>query len=119
MREHPRYAYDLLYPITYLRPALDIAYCHHERWDGTGYPRGLKNLEIPLAARIFAVVDVWDALMSDRSYRGAWPRKKVISHIRKQSGFHFDPQIVDVFLNMMEQENYNNEAGDIPYFKII
>jgi putative nucleotidyltransferase with HDIG domain len=112
MREHPQYAYDLLYPITYLRPALDIAYCHHEKWDGTGYPRGLKNVEIPLGARIFTVVDVWDALMSDRSYRGAWPRKKVVSHIRKQSGLHFDPQIVEVFLDMMEQENNNNETGD-------
>jgi HD-GYP domain-containing protein (c-di-GMP phosphodiesterase class II) len=118
MREHPQYAYDLLFPITYLRPALDIAYCHHERWDGTGYPRGLKNVEIPLGARIFSVVDVWDALMSDRSYRGAWPRKKVMSHIRKQSGLHFDPQIVEVFLDMMEQENDNNETGDKPYSKI-
>ncbi len=114
MREHPRYAYDLLYPIIYLRPALDIAYCHHERWDGTGYPRGLKSEEIPLAARIFTVVDVWDALMSDRSYRGAWPRKKVINHIRKQSGFHFDPRVVEVFLDMMEKENNNSETGKNP-----
>ena len=106
MREHPRYAFDLLYPISYLRPALDIAYSHHERWDGTGYPRGLKNEEIPLAARIFAVVDVWDALMSDRSYRAAWPRKKVIKHIRNEAGHHFDPQIVEIFLNLVEQENY-------------
>jgi HD-GYP domain-containing protein (c-di-GMP phosphodiesterase class II) len=111
MREHPSYAFDLLYPITYLRPSLDIAYCHHERWDGTGYPRGLKGEEIPLAARIFSVVDVWDALMSDRSYRKAWPRKKVLKHIRNESGNHFDPQVVEVFLAMIEQDNHYNEPG--------
>ncbi len=72
MRRHPQYAYDLLRPIAYLRPALDIPYCHHERWDGTGYPRGLKGIQIPLAARIFTVVDVWDALLHDRPYREAW-----------------------------------------------
>ncbi len=103
MHEHPRYAFDLLYPITYLRPALDIAYCHHERWDGTGYPRNLKGEEIPLTARIFAVVDVWDALTSNRSYRKAWPRKKVLHHLRNESGKHFDPQVVEIFLNMIEQ----------------
>jgi PAS domain S-box-containing protein len=105
MHEHPRYAFDLLYPITYLRPALDIAYCHHERWDGAGYPRGLKGEEIPLAARIFAVVDVWDALTSNRSYRKAWSRKKVMKYIRDEAGNHFDPQIVESFLKMMDQEN--------------
>jgi PAS domain S-box-containing protein len=102
MHQHPRYAFDLLYPITYLRPALDIAYCHHERWDGSGYPRNLKGEDIPLTARIFSVVDVWDALTSDRSYRKKWPRKKVINHLRNESGKHFDPHVVEVFLNMME-----------------
>ncbi len=100
LREHPRYAFELLYPISYLRPSLDIAYCHHERWDGVGYPRGLKGKEIPLAARIFAVVDVWDALTSNRAYRKAWPRKRVIKHIRDEAGKHFDPQIVESFLKI-------------------
>ena len=77
MRKHPQYAYDMLYPIAYLRPALDIAYCHHEWWDGNGYPRGLKGEEIPLSARIFAIIDVWDALLSDRPYRKAWSHEKV------------------------------------------
>lgn len=103
MRRHPHHAFDLLYPIPYLRPSLDIAYCHHERWDGTGYPRGLKGEEIPLAARIFAVVDVWDALLSDRPYRKAWTKKKVEKHIRDRAGTHFDPQIVKAFLRMIER----------------
>ena len=105
MQAHPKYAFDLLYPITYLRPSLDIAYCHHERWDGAGYPRGLRGDEIPLAARIFSVIDVWDALTSNRSYRRAWPRKRVIKHIRDESGHHFDPEIVESFLIMIDQEN--------------
>ena len=102
MRRHPVYAYDLLHPIAYLRPALDIPYAHHEWWDGTGYPRGLKGEEIPLSARIFAVVDVWDALRSDRSYRRAWPVHKVIEHIRSMSGSHFDPHVVEEFIKMMQ-----------------
>ena len=101
MRQHPQLAYDLLYPIKYLHPALDIPYCHHEKWDGTGYPRGLKGEEIPLAARIFAVVDVWDALTSDRPYRKAWEREKVLEHIKEQSGKHFDPLVVKAFLEMI------------------
>jgi putative two-component system response regulator len=100
MHRHPVYAYELLSPIAYLRPALDIPYCHHEKWDGSGYPRGLKGEQIPLAARIFAVVDVWDALHSDRSYRAAWPEEKIYSHIRDQAGMYFDPQVVKVFLNI-------------------
>ena len=100
MKEHPRFAYDLLFPIRFLRYALDIPYCHHEKWDGTGYPRGLEGDQIPLGARIFAVVDVWDALNSDRPYRAAWPEEKVRAHIRASSGTHFDPQVVDVFLQM-------------------
>ncbi|MGD0612285.1 MAG: HD domain-containing phosphohydrolase [Anaerolineales bacterium] len=98
MRRHPQLAYDMLAPIFYLRPATDIPYCHHEKWDGTGYPRGLKGEQIPLAARIFAVVDVWDALSSDRPYRKAWPEDKVRPYIQEQAGKHFDPRIVEIFL---------------------
>ena len=100
MKCHPVYAYEMLHQIEYLRPALDIPYCHHEKWDGTGYSRGLKAEEIPLAARIFAVVDVWDALCSDRPYRPAWPKEKVREHIRSLSGTHFDSNVVEVFLKM-------------------
>ena len=103
MRKHPQYAYEMLSPITFLRPALDIPYCHHEKWDGTGYPRGLKGEQIPLAARIFAVVDVWDALTSDRPYRAAWSRERTREHICAGAGTHFDPHIVDVFLNMLDE----------------
>jgi HD-GYP domain-containing protein (c-di-GMP phosphodiesterase class II) len=98
MRLHPVYAYELLSPIAFLHPALDIPYCHHEKWDGTGYPRGLKREAIPLAARIFAVVDVYDALRSDRPYRTAWPEEKVLQHIRSLAGTHFDPDVVDAFM---------------------
>ncbi len=101
MRKHPTFAYELLLPIAYLRPALDIPYCHHEKWDGTGYPRGLKGEQIPLAARLFAIVDVWDAVRSDRPYRQGWPKEKVIKHIKSLSGKHFDPKAVDLFLNML------------------
>ncbi len=98
MRKHPVYAYEMLAPIAYLQPALDIPYCHHEKWDGTGYPRGLKGEQIPLVARIFAVADVFDALRSDRPYRKAWPEAEVIAHIRAQAGKHFDPRVVDAFM---------------------
>ncbi|MDZ4132792.1 MAG: GAF domain-containing protein, partial [Dethiobacteria bacterium] len=98
MRKHPVYAYEMLAPIDYLHPALDIPYCHHEKFDGTGYPRGLKGKVIPLAARIFAVTDVYDALTSDRPYRKAWSKEKTLSHIREGSGKHFDPAVVEVFL---------------------
>ena len=101
MRKHPKFAYDLLSPIIYLRPSLDIPYCHHERWDGTGYPRNLKEKQIPLGARIFAIVDVYDALISVRPYRAAWPRGKVLSYLREQSGKHFDPQVVDAFFELL------------------
>lgn len=100
MRMHPVYAYELLRPITFLEPALDIPYAHHEKWNGTGYPRGLKGDEIPLAARIFAVADVWDALRSNRPYRSARPREMVIAYIKEQAGEHFDPDIVEVFLRL-------------------
>ena len=108
MKKHPTYAYELLYPITHLRPALEIPYYHHERWDGSGYPQGLAGEQIPLAARIFAVVDVWDALTSDRPYRKAWTSKKALDHIRSQSGKHFDPKIVDVFLSLIKSELINH-----------
>lgn len=106
MRRHPDNAYQFLSPIAYLRPALDIPYCHHERWDGTGYPRGLKGEAIPLAARLFAVVDVWDALSSDRPYRSAWDRARVIAYLEEFAGTHFDPSAVSLFTAMLaEQEN--------------
>jgi putative nucleotidyltransferase with HDIG domain len=98
MKKHPTFAYEFLAPIGYLRNALDIPYCHHEKWDGSGYPRGLKGTQIPLVARIFAVVDVWDALTSDRPYRAAWPEQKVLDHIRSLSGTHFDPDVVKICL---------------------
>ncbi len=99
MERHPEYAYALLQPIAFLQSALDIPYAHHEKWDGSGYPRGLRGTEIPLAARMFALVDVWDALRSDRPYRAAWPEAKVRAHILNLSGSHFDPNLVDIFLN--------------------
>lgn len=98
MKKHPTFAYEMLSPIHHLRAALDIPYCHHEKWDGTGYPRALKGEQIPIAARIFAVVDVWDALTSDRPYRAAWPREKVLEHIRALAGTHFDPGVVKICL---------------------
>jgi putative nucleotidyltransferase with HDIG domain len=100
MHQHPIVAYKLLSPIAYLRPALDIPYFHHEKWDGTGYPHGLRNEQIPLAARIFAVVDVYDALTSDRPYRAAWSKEKTLEHIKSLSGAHFDPKVVEVFLQL-------------------
>jgi HD-GYP domain-containing protein (c-di-GMP phosphodiesterase class II) len=106
MRKHPEFAYQMLSPIPYLRPAIDIPYCHHEKWDGSGYPRQLKREEIPLAARAFAVVDVWDALRSDRPYRPRWPLEKVTQHILDQSGKHFEPRVVQAFLEVLR------EAGD-------
>ncbi len=104
MRRHPEYAHELLSLVNYLRPALLIPYCHHEKWDGTGYPRGLREEAIPLAARLFAVVDVWDALRSERPYRKAWPAEKVRGYLQEQSGKHFDPQVLPVFLKMLDQE---------------
>jgi len=107
MKKHPTYAYEMLLPITYLRPALDIPYCHHEKWDGTGYPCGLKGESIPIAARIFSVADVWDALRSDRPYRKAWPDEKVRDYIKEHSGDYFDPKVVEVFLHMIEEKTVN------------
>ncbi|HUG34762.1 MAG TPA: HD domain-containing phosphohydrolase, partial [Anaerolineales bacterium] len=102
MKYHPVLARDMLSPIVYLRLAIDIPYCHHEKWDGTGYPQGLAGEQIPLSARIFAIVDVWDALTSDRPYRSAWSREQTMEYIREQSGKHFDPRVVEAFLEMME-----------------
>lgn len=105
MRRHPQYAYDMLSAVPYLRPAIDIPYCHHERWDGKGYPQGLKADKIPLYARIFAVVDVWDALTSERPYRPAWTEADALKHIQNQSGKHFDPQVVKVFLKILKRNS--------------
>ncbi len=100
MKKHPVYAYEMLEPIEKLRPALYIPHRHHEKWDGTGYPDGLKGRDIPLPARIFAIVDVWDALRSNRPYRESWSVEKVRTHLREQSGTHFDPVVVDAFLDL-------------------
>jgi len=101
MRKHPDLAYDMLSSIRYLQPALDIPYCHHEKWDGSGYPRGLKGEEIPIAARIFAVADVWDAITSDRPYRKGWSKEEALEYIKEQSGQYFDPQVVEEFLSLI------------------
>jgi putative two-component system response regulator len=103
MRKHPQFAYDMLSPIEYLRPALVIPYSHHEKWDGTGYPRGLKGEEIPMSARLFAIADVWDAVTSDRPYRAAWTKEQAAAYIREQSGKHFDPQVVELFFKVVEE----------------
>jgi PAS domain S-box-containing protein len=110
MRRHAAYAYEWLFPIEYLAPALAIPYCHHEKWDGTGYPCGLKGEEIPLAARLFALVDVWDALSSDRPYRKAWPPEQVMEHLRSLGGTHFDPQILEVFLKILAGDERVSEG---------
>jgi len=104
MREHPVHAYNLLSRIEFLRPALNIPHYHHERWDGCGYPDGLKGQQIPLEARVFAVIDVFDALISDRPYRPGWPRDKAIRYIGEQSGSHFDPKVVDAFLKLVSRQ---------------
>ena len=102
VRQHPEYAYEMLASISFLRPALDIPYCHHERWDGTGYPRGLAGTRIPLAARIFAVVDVWDTLRSDRPFRKALPDGEAMAYIMELSGSHFDPAVISVFYSLFK-----------------
>jgi putative nucleotidyltransferase with HDIG domain len=98
MRQHPQLAYDMLEPIAYLRDALNIPYCHHEKWDGSGYPRGLSGTQIPLEARLFAIVDVWDAITTDRPYRRGWPVQRALEYMQEQSGKYFDPQLVEIFL---------------------
>jgi len=111
MKQHPSYALQMLSPIHYLKLALDIPYCHHEHWDGSGYPRGLKAEEIPLAARIFAIADVYDALSPDRPYRPKWDELDVMKYIHDHGGSFFDPQIVSFFLQMIE-ENPSIGAAD-------
>jgi putative two-component system response regulator len=101
MRKHPKLAYDMLHHIEYLRPALDIPFNHHEKWDGSGYPSGRKGEEIPMVARLFAIADVWDALTSNRPYRPAWTGEEALNYIRDQSGKHFDPQVVDLFFKVI------------------
>jgi HD-GYP domain-containing protein (c-di-GMP phosphodiesterase class II) len=108
MRKHPIFAYQMLAPIEYLKPALAIPCCHHERWDGSGYPLGWKGYDIPLPARIFAVVDVWDALRSDRPYRAAWEEQRVLEYLKENRGTHFDPEVVDEFLKMLASGGYEN-----------
>lgn len=105
IEKHPIYAYEMLSPIKFLQPALDIPYCHHEKWDGSGYPRGLRGEDIPLAARIFAVADVWDALVSNRPYRKGLLPADVRKKIREQAGIHFDPHVVDAFLSLAEHSH--------------
>jgi HD-GYP domain-containing protein (c-di-GMP phosphodiesterase class II) len=107
MKKHPVFALEFLSPIAYLHPALDIPYCHHEKWDGSGYPRGLKGEQIPLAARLFAVVDVWDALRYDRPYRQGWTQEKSIKHIQSLSGTHLDPKAVELFIKMLRVDGIN------------
>jgi len=112
MRRHPAYAQELLAPIEYLRPALDIPYCHHEKWDGTGYPRGLKGEEIPPAAQMFAAVDIWDALRSDRPYRSALPAQEVREHIAALAGTHLDPKVTTGFLELLASLEIESQAGE-------
>ena len=104
MRTHPVLAYEMLQPIRYLKHALDIPYAHHEKWDGSGYPRGLKGEMIPLTARIFAVIDVYDALTSARPYRGAWSKEKTLEYIKERSGTEFDPKVVEAFLKVLGEK---------------
>ena len=104
MQKHPEYAREMLIDLPYFKDAIDIPFCHHEWWDGSGYPRGLKSTEIPLVARIFAIVDSWDALISDRPYRKAWSKRDALSHIIDQSGNHFDPDVVNAFVQMLREE---------------
>jgi len=104
MQKHPEFAYEMLSPIRYLKPALPIPYFHHEKWDGSGYPLGLRGEQIPLEARVFAVIDVWDALLSDRPYRKAWTVERTLEHIGSLAGSHFDPEAVECFLAVIKTE---------------
>lgn len=102
MHMHPQFAHDMLHTIDYLLPAIAIPYCHHEKWDGSGYPQGLKGEEIPIEARLFSVVDVWDALTSDRPYRPAWDKQKALDYIKEKSGTQFDPAVVELFARIID-----------------
>ncbi|MDO9545871.1 MAG: HD domain-containing phosphohydrolase, partial [Pelolinea sp.] len=110
MRMHPEFAYDMLYKIPFLQKAAEIPYCHHEKWDGSGYPRGLRGEEIPIAARIFAIVDVWDALRSDRPYRKAWTDEAAFDEIKRGKGTHFDPVVLQAFIDVINFEQRNTRA---------
>ena len=107
MKMHPVFAHDMLSSIPFLEPAIDIPYCHHEKWDGSGYPRGLKGEDIPIAARIFAIIDVWDALRSERPYRAAWSDAEALEEIQRGKGSHFDPIVVDAFISVINVEKRN------------
>ena len=102
MQQHTIYARQMLAGIPFLQPSIPVAYSHHERWDGLGYPEGLKGEDIPLSARVFAVVDTWDALSSERVYRNAWPKDQIAAYIKANAGVKFDPHVVEVFLQMMQ-----------------
>jgi HD-GYP domain-containing protein (c-di-GMP phosphodiesterase class II) len=110
LQHHPIYAKQMLSPIAFLQPCVDVAYSHHERWDGLGYPERLKGEEIPLSARVFTVVDQWDALTSDRPYRSAWTREAVITYLQENAGKIFDPKIVDVFLSILPEDSTRNKT---------
>jgi response regulator RpfG family c-di-GMP phosphodiesterase len=105
IRRHPAFAYDFLQSIAYLRPAMNIPYCHHENWDGSGYPRGLKGKDIPLEARIFSVVNAWVILQTGRPYRPAWDRDRAVAYLREQAGRQFDPEVVSVFMEMIHKQD--------------
>ena len=109
MKMHPVFARKMLERVNYLKSAIDIPYYHHEKWDGSGYPEGLKDEQIPLTARIFAVADVWDALTSDRPYRPAWSKKDALKYIESVAGTHLDPQVVEVFLESKELWKVSSE----------
>lgn len=103
MKQHPVYAYQILKEIEFLEPSLVIPYSHHERWDGSGYPQGLRGIDIPLPARLFAIVDVWNALQRERPYRSAWSREKTLQYLKEQAGKQFDPHLVELFLSLINQ----------------
>jgi response regulator RpfG family c-di-GMP phosphodiesterase len=105
MRHHPAYAYDFLQSSVYLRHAMNIPYCHHERWDGKGYPRGLVGKEIPLEARIFSVVNVWTVLQYERPYRSAWDRERATTYVLEQAGKEFDPEVVGIFMQIIAEQS--------------
>jgi HD-GYP domain-containing protein (c-di-GMP phosphodiesterase class II) len=118
VHNHPVYAYEILSPIVNLRASLDIPYCHHERWDGTGYPRGLKEENIPLSARVFSVVDVWDTLLSDKPYRAAWSREDVAEYILSNAGTQFDPYVVDAFARVCPVFPKSQVEGLLPHKRL-
>jgi putative nucleotidyltransferase with HDIG domain len=105
IQQHPQYGYDMLKEVKYLKPSLDIVLYHHEKWDGSGYPAGLAGENIPFSARIFAIIDVWDALLSNRPYHKAWGREKALAYIQKESGKHFEPRMVTAFNKIIRGEN--------------